>query len=67
MDIDTLHQLHTELARQDALLAHLPAAATRHADVEIEIDPGLDAWVAEQLAVLRARPAPAAPRFALRA
>lgn len=68
MDIDTLHaQLHAELDRQDTLLAQLPAAAARHADVEVEIDPALDGWVGEQLAALRARPAPAAPRFALRA
>lgn len=68
MDIDTLlAQLHAELDRQDALLAQLPAAATRHADAEVEIDPALDAWVGEQLTALRARPAPTAPRFSLRA
>lgn len=68
MDIDTLHaQLCAELARQDALLSQLPATATRHADVEVEIEPALDGWVADRLAALRARPAPTAPRFALRA
>ena len=61
-----IEELRSELARQEAVLEELEARAPEHVDTAGAIEPALDAWLEDRLRALRARPAPVAPRFAVR-